>query len=268
MGDASVRLELLDRFTVSVAGSPVAMPPLASVVLTYLAVRMRPMHRTVIAATLWPALPERRALANLRTALYRMSVGVPIVRSTLHMVELDPHVSVDLREATAFARELIREPSVPERIEPALELLGRELLPDWGELWIEPERERFRQLRLHALEALSARLSGAGRHAEAVEVAQTAVSVEPASESAERALVGAFVAEGNGALALREIQSFRRRLWEDLRVRPSAELERLRADLRARHVPAGAIRADDERGGGDATVTPRRRWDDVSATRS
>jgi DNA-binding SARP family transcriptional activator len=229
--DAPARLELLDRFTVRVAGQPVSVPPLASLVLSYLAVRMRPIHRTVIAATLWPALQERRALANLRTALYRISIGVPLLRSTTTLVELDPEVSVDLRDATAFARSVIRDQSMPERIEPALDLLGRELLPDWGELWIEPERERFRQLRLHALQALSSRLSAAGRHAEAVEVAQTAVLVEPASESAERTLVGAFVAEGNGALALREIQAFRRRLWDDLRVRPSAELERLRAEL-------------------------------------
>jgi two-component SAPR family response regulator len=114
-------------------------------------------------------------------------------------------------------------------------VLGRDLLPDWEQDWIEPEREHFRQLRLRALDALAERLTLAGRHAEAVEVAQTALIVEPLSETAERALIEAFVDEGNEALAVREYETFRRRLWHDLRLRPSADLDQIRPRSRVQH---------------------------------
>ena len=94
-------------------------------------------------------------------------------------------------------------------------------------MWIEAERERFRHLRLSALDTLAASLTESGRHAEAVEVAQVAVAIEPASEQAEATLIRALVAEGNVALAVREWQGFRARLWRELRVRPTSEFDDL-----------------------------------------
>jgi hypothetical protein len=54
-----------------------------------------------------------------------------------------------------------------------------------------------RQRVLHRLEALSHRLTKAGQHAEAVEAALAAVSVEPLRESGQHALIQARLAEDN-----------------------------------------------------------------------
>jgi len=157
------------------------------------------------------------------------------VRATGESLELVPWLRVDLRDAIILARDLATTDRLPSSVERVIGVLGRELLPDWEQDWIEPEREHFRQLRLRALDALAERLTLAGRHAEAVEVAQTALIVEPLSETAERALIEAFVDEGNEALAVREYETFRRRLWHDLRLRPSADLDQIRPRSRVQH---------------------------------
>ena len=228
----SMQLEILDRFRLRAGPSDVEVPPRSATVLAYLAIQDRPVRRTVVAYALWPTLPERRALASLRSAIYRLHAPGPILLATGESLELAPGVLIDLREAMSLARDLATTATLPTGIGQIVRLLGRELLPDWEEGWIEPQREHFRQLRLRALDALSVRLTRAGRHAEAVEVAQTALAVEPLSESAERALIRAFVVEGNEALAVREYEAFRRRLWHDLRIRPSADLDQLRASSR------------------------------------
>ncbi len=229
-----MQLEILDRFRLRAGMSDVEVPPRSAMVLAYLAIRDRPVRRSVVAYALWPTLAERRALASLRSAIYRLHAPAPapLVRATGESLELAPGLLIDLREAITLARDLATTATLPAGIGQIVRLLGRELLPDWEQDWIEPEREHFRQLRLRALDALSARLTRAGRHAEAVEVAQTALAVEPLSETAERALIRAFVVEGNEALAVREYEAFRRRLWHDLRLRPSSDLDQLRASSR------------------------------------
>lgn len=105
------------------------------------------------------------------------------------------------------------------------------LLPDWYDDWVTVERERFRQLRLHALEALAARYVELGRFAEAVEMAQLAVTAEPIRESAHRVLIEAHLPEGNTGEALRQYHLFRELLNEELGLSPSPRIRELLAGL-------------------------------------
>src|SRR5258708_20098913 len=84
----------------------------------------------------------------------------------------------------------------------------RELLGDVYEEWVVIEGERFRQLRLHALEALCDRLVAAGRFAEAVQAGLAPVRGEPLRESAQRALIRPHLAEGNPSQALKQFRPF------------------------------------------------------------
>jgi DNA-binding SARP family transcriptional activator len=224
-----IRIELLDRFRILIDDREVPVPLTSALVLAHLAIRERPFQRSTLAGLVWPSIPEPRALGNLRTALYRLGRASVAVELKGREIELSAAVPVDLRETRHIARNLWRGGTPPADLDASIERLTRELLPDWDEIWLEPERERYRQLRLHALESLSRRLAGDGRLADAVEAAHAALVTEPASESAERALMDALVAEGNRALAARSFDRFRRRLWRDLRVRPSRELFLLRA---------------------------------------
>lgn len=102
------------------------------------------------------------------------------------------------------------------------QLRGGDLLPGWDEDWVMFERERLRQLRLHALDTLAAHLVVQGRHALALEAALESVRIEPLRESAHRAVVSVHLAERNVAEAVRHFEAFRRLVHKELGVQPSA----------------------------------------------
>ena len=60
-----------------------------------------------------------------------------------------------------------------------------------------------------------------------------AVLAEPLRESAQRALVSAYLAEGNCWEALRQYEAYKRLLHRELRLAPSALMLALIASLRA-----------------------------------
>jgi DNA-binding SARP family transcriptional activator len=101
------------------------------------------------------------------------------------------------------------------------------LLPDWEDEWVLVERERLRQLHLHALEALAIRLLAAGRLAEAVHASAATLSAEPLRESAARLLVSAHLAADNTAEARRVYERYRTDLHAELGIEPSARLRDL-----------------------------------------
>lgn len=104
-------------------------------------------------------------------------------------------------------------------------MLDHDLLPTWDEQWLVIERERQRQLRMHALEALSGSLCDARRYPEAITAALAAVRAEPLRESSQRALIAAHAGEGNVSEAVRQLDAYRRLLDEELGIAPSAQLE-------------------------------------------
>ncbi len=106
----------------------------------------------------------------------------------------------------------------------ALALLEEDLLPGWDEEWLIVERERMRQLRIHALEALSIRLREQSRFGEAIDAALSAVAAEPLRESAQIALIEAYLAEGNVSEAARQKDAYRVLLDVELGLEPSGKV--------------------------------------------
>jgi len=108
-----------------------------------------------------------------------------------------------------------------------IDALSQELLPSWNEEWLVPDQQRWDQLRLHALERLAERFATVGRYMEALEAGLAAVSIEPYRESAHRALIKAFIAEGNSASALAQYHRYQRLVVRELGCRPTAQLQAL-----------------------------------------
>ena len=115
----------------------------------------------------------------------------------------------------------------PDRAAAATAGLSAELLPGWYEDWALVEAENWRQLRLHALEAVAGVLAGAGRFGEAVGAAQAAVAADPLRESPRAALIAVHLGEGNQSEALREFERYRLRLDAALGLEPTARLRAL-----------------------------------------
>jgi DNA-binding SARP family transcriptional activator len=228
-GDQHLRLCLLGGFQLLVNSEAVLVPMQAQRLLGFLALRAVETRATV-AGTLWGDSPGPRAAANLRNTVWRIRLASD---SLLHCgrqaIGLGPTVALDLHDARRWAQELL-DGSSPDSPAGMIDVLDRDLLPTWDEDWLLIERERQRQLRLHALEALSDRLSSAGRHPEAVAAALAAVGAEPLRESAQRTLIHAHLAERNVSEAVRQFESYRRLLDAELAIAPSAELARLLYD--------------------------------------
>jgi DNA-binding SARP family transcriptional activator len=197
-------------------------------VVGYLAVTQRPSGRDVLAGCLWQFSNQHRAQANLRTAIWRINqVSSRVIVTERNLVWLGDDVEVDAQAAGQLARELIGPAVTNEFTATKLRLLEFDLLPGWDEAWLVVERERLRQLRMHALEALSRYLVGRGRYSEAIEAAISAVAAEPLRESAHAALIEVYIAEGNLSEAAREFERYETLLQEELGLQPSNRLRGL-----------------------------------------
>lgn len=231
---APVLVRLLGCLEVRSGGEVIGLPSSAQRLVAYLALRRDAVSRVQAAGTLWADSPEERAGASLRSALWRLGLaGCALVRATPGALALDPEVAVDLHLAVHRAHHLIgweaaeTAPPDPGEERRNWHALSGELLPGWYDEWVIIERERFNQLRLHALEALCRSLTAQARFGPAVEAGHAAVSADPLRESAHRALAQAFLAEGNRSDALHQFQLYRTLCREELGCDPSPQFSRL-----------------------------------------
>ncbi|AUG78979.1 hypothetical protein CFP65_4225 [Kitasatospora sp. MMS16-BH015] len=215
-----VELDLLGGFALRCDGRDVHPTVGARRLLALLALEPNGMTRSRTAAVLWPQLDPARAGAALRTALHRLPGDRSyLVDSTLERLRLATHITVDLVEHRSVAAHLLNLalPMGTEELGRAVSCdLSRDLLPDWEEDWLEHHQVRWRQLRLHALEALSSRLSEAGWAGAAVDAALVAIHSDSLRESAHETLVAAYLAAGNQIAAHAYRASYRALLQREL----------------------------------------------------
>jgi DNA-binding SARP family transcriptional activator len=231
-------LSLLSGFELRVDGRPLRVPLSAQRVVAFLGLNPGRVSRIFVGGHLWTLAREERAAGALRTALWRLGRPASMfVRCEGQWLSLSPDVEVDVADAARIARQLLdgADAATCETAFTGLRGAG-ELLPDWYDDWVLIERERFRQLRLHALERLCLDFSGEGRYAEATEAGLAAVASEPLRESAHRALIEAHFAAGNPCEAVRQYEICRRLLRRDLDLAPSAVLEGLIGHRRRREM--------------------------------
>ncbi len=241
----AARVDLLDGFALRLGTSYQEEAHVLSRgiqrLIAHLSFACRPA-RTAIAGLLWPNVPEHHANGSLRSALWRLQRIAPgLIRMHRDSLSLADGVQVDVRELPDWARR-VRDPEFcPDEL-PRTDLrLGGELLPGWVDDWVLLERERLRQVRMHALEALADRLVAVGRHGEAVQAAYAAVHLEPLRESAHRTLIRVHLAEGNAQEAVSAYEACRTLLADELGVVPSRQMTELVRGLPVLRRPRHAV---------------------------
>jgi len=252
---AGLRLSLLNGFRLTHDDTLVALPHGAERLLAYLALTGR-RARPHVAGTLWPDVREEQALASLRSALWRLGrLCQGVVTATPESVDISSQLVVDARRFRDVARSLIEHRPLAGTDQHAfVDLMRMELLPGWYDDWVLVERERLRQLGLHALEAVAAQLLKQGAYAPALEAALAAIAAEPLRESAHRAAARIHLAEGNVVEARRQYEACRQIMRMELGTSPSREFAELvqRREV-APQTTVARIGADMS----DATVTGR-----------
>ncbi|OGO58785.1 MAG: hypothetical protein A2V85_11560 [Chloroflexi bacterium RBG_16_72_14] len=228
----TLQVRLIDGFELRVDGSPIELPPSAQRLVAYIGLSGRPVLRPRVAGILWLETSDRQALGNLRSVLWRLRrSGLALIETAGEQLSLRSDVHVDVRRHMQLARQLTSGSGVPDMAVLELEQ-GGELLPDWYDDWVLVERERYRQLRLHALERLCVELTTAGSYARAVDVGLLAVAEEPLRESGHRALIKVHLAEGNVGEALRQYRAYTRAIHDELGLEPSRQMDELVRGIR------------------------------------
>jgi DNA-binding SARP family transcriptional activator len=118
---------------------------------------------------------------------------------------------------------------------PIEDLRTGELLPGWYEDWVIGEQERFRHLRVMALDAAAERALAEGDADTAETAALAAANLEPLRERSVILLVRAELAAGNINGAQRSYRRFRSLCQDTFGLEPGFQLGQLmRSDLQAR----------------------------------
>jgi DNA-binding SARP family transcriptional activator len=229
---ARVQLRLLPTFGLEIDGAPRRVPAGAQRLLAYLALQDAPVLRATAAGVLWVGSSEEHAHACLRSTIWRLGrCGVPLVTAGRDVLGLGDRLEVDLRQVIDGARRLIADPRRCDVATLDARSLSVDLLVGWYDDWVLLEQERLRQLRVHALEALSRQLAAEGHFGRAVDAAFAAVQAEPLRETAHRTLMEAYLAEGNVAKAIQQYRRFAELLARALGIAPSASLQRMAAEI-------------------------------------
>lgn len=232
--------------------------------LAYLALEAdRPHRRELVAALLWPDLPQTAAYANLRQTLARVRKVLPNTSDALAFLEITPQ-TLQLKSATVaidVARfeellaacaahshpDLVDCSTCAERLTEAVALYRGELLhglflPQPFEEWLLLKREQFQRQALGALNTLAEHHLRAGRFAAAADAARRQLALNPWHEAAHRQLMRALAEGGDRAAALAAFEHCHQVLQNELGIEPDAETLALAAQIRTAEATAQSTR--------------------------
>ncbi len=215
--------------------------------------------RGKLTALLWPELPEERASAGLRRALWdlRRKLAPREERFLLNVsrgnVEVDPAVpvDVDVRRLVSGARTNGKagvdggETGLLEEVVSLyrgdlLEGLAVEDAPAFEE-WLLGERESLRLLVLSTLRRLVALLRGNGETARALAHARHLLALDPWLEDGHRDVAELLAESGRRGAAIRQLEACRRVLLDELGTAPARETVALERKLRGERAEAPGL---------------------------
>lgn len=207
-----LKVRVLGRFQVENPLGPVELRGKAKEVF---ALMLLGLPREEVAFALWPDLTEEAALNNLYVWLVRLRKvlepwGVPTYLGEEGFTRL---------EADLPALEEALERGQAERV---LELYREPLFPGLDHPLLDRKREEI----FHRVRALF--LKRAEPH-----FLERLLELDPLDEEALLPLSASYLARGQRARALRLLERYRKRLWEELGEKPSSKVEALIKSLQA-----------------------------------
>ena len=256
---ARLSLSLLGPVQVTLDGHPVTGFEYAKVraLLVYLAVESGSVHsRDVLAALLWPDLPDGAARTNLRQVLTTLRHAIAdhaarpavllISRETIQFnpasdhaldvwafqtliatCETHPHRGAD--SCSSCARRWLKAVSLYRG-----DFLAQFFLPDSAgfEEWAALKRERLHQQARGALACLTAYYERRQAYSEATRYARWQVELDPWNEEAHQQLMRTLWLRGQRSEALAQYERCRQLLQQELGIAPALETTALYERIR------------------------------------
>ena len=257
---ACLSIALLRTLDVSRDGQPVTgfVTDKVRALLVYLVMEAdRPHRRGQLAELLWPEHPVqvarnslRQALATLRQAIGDHTATPPFLHISAETIQfnaasdywLDVAVFTDLLEACRRHRHACPEQCTPcaHRLQEAVALYRGSFLDQFFvsdsvafEEWTLLHRERLRRLAYAATAWLTTYFERRGAYDLAESSAWQQVELDPWREEAHRQLMRVLALSGQRSAALRQYETCRRVLQDELGVPPAPKTTALREQIRA-----------------------------------
>jgi DNA-binding SARP family transcriptional activator len=224
------RLQVLGGFRLSSADGEIVVPGAKErALLAYLAV-------THPRELLWASRFEAQGRQSLRQALYRLRklLGSEVIVTNDAEVSLDGQlIASDIGEFEARAAT-----EQASEVEAACRLYLGDLLAGFAtqeeafESWLAEERRRVREQAVAAMLAAAEAALAADRTQPALDFARQALAQDDLSEAAHRILIRCFAAAGRRTEALRQYETLKAHLQDQLGVSPEAVTRELVAKIR------------------------------------
>ncbi len=238
----TLHLSLLGDFQLTCRGQPEQSVHTNRMraLLAYLALHSEAAtSRQRLAFLFWPDSEESQARTNLRQLLHHLRQAFPQIERYLDFGSRTIQwrsgapLRIDVAEFTANIAEAEtaaqREDLIGERthLENAARLYRADLLPECYDEWIEPERDRLRQLLARVLKRLTEILEEQGEFEKALVYAQRLLALDEFDESTYRLLMRLQALNRDRPGALRIYQRCIKVLRDELGMEPSAETREL-----------------------------------------
>ena len=198
-----------------------------------------PVRASTLIDKLWPEAPSSRARNSLRTAasqIRRTAQEPCVVRQADALTLVNAWVDVNQFRTLGRRLQLAARGDAPAEVltyARAAEWLYRDDFHahDDDSPWAVAERDELRQLRQQMLSDASVAALDQQLFREALDLATTAVRLDPTSETAHRSLMRAHAELGEVGMALRVFESYRAHLADELGVDPSPQTQELHLHL-------------------------------------
>ncbi len=236
-----LRVYLLGRFRIESEAGPIRLPTRkVESLLACLVLHPEPHSRAKLASLFWGNVTDAQALHSLRTALniLRKQLGDRLLLADRETIQLNPAFPLWV-DTLEFQKDVERLGELsPEGASHGFDLYPGDLLADFYDDWILPEREHYRQQYLGALLQVTQRLRSQSEYDRAIEFAQAVLAQDPANERAHQQLMFCYLASGDRTAALEQFEACRRALQEELAVEPSPETVALSEWIKQAHPEA------------------------------
>ncbi|MCB9105504.1 MAG: hypothetical protein H6633_14880 [Anaerolineales bacterium] len=248
-----LEIYLLGGLTIKKNGEPVEglVSRKAEALLAYLVCTGRPQSRETLGDMFWDDRSQTKALGNLRVILtsLRQHLGdyLDINRQTVTF-NLASNYRLDVTELSQTMAGIKQAESDAEplpiatvtRLEKVVDLYHGDFLAGFNlrdsqrfEEWARFERERLQQFAIDALKLLVASYLRSGNYHTGLRYAARLIELDSFSEAAHRQLMLLLIRTGQRNAALRQYESCRQILADELGVEPMDETTRLYRRIRS-----------------------------------
>jgi DNA-binding SARP family transcriptional activator len=244
-----LRLEMLGELRLSLGSRLLSISKKGQALLCYLAVTGQPHSRDVLAGLLWSDFPEQRARANLRDTLSDLHRTLPhhliIERHTIAFIDDPSQTWIDsavFQSQVEQVQQVLRKTPSPamlpvelvKQLEGAVNYYRGEFLTGFYvrraavfEEWLVGQRERLRQLAVEALQIVAAYFTSSGDYPTGLRYARRLLALDPWREEGHRLLMRLLALSGQQSAALKQYESCRQILMDELGLEPASETEAL-----------------------------------------